>query len=258
MDQTSGNASTSWKDAARERIRPVILTLDRWGFSPTAVTIVGTVISVASGYLVAEGNLFWGTVVFLVGSAFDMLDGGLARLQGTVSRRGGFLDSCLDRFGEAAYLTGVAVYWMQSGHDDWQRAVILVLVTLFGSMATSYVRARAEGLGETCTVGFLQRTERVILLGIGGLLTHNVQFVVLWILAVLTLATTIQRIIHVAGKLPGPEPRSPMDAYQEPTVPEKLEPEPAPGDESPFDDSERTEIIEPAFDPDDDGPEVRP
>jgi CDP-diacylglycerol--glycerol-3-phosphate 3-phosphatidyltransferase len=144
---------------------------------------------------------------------------------------------------------------MQQGHDDWQRAVILVLVTLFGAMATSYVRARAEGLGETCTVGFLQRTERVILLGIGGLLTHNVQYVVLWILAILTLATTFQRIIHVAGKLPGPEPRSPMDAHQEPTVPEKLEPEQTEPGAAP-DDTDRTEIIQPAAEPDE--PQERP
>ena len=199
---------TSWKDAARERLRPVILTLDRWGFSPTAVTIAGTVICIVGGWRVAEGNLFWGTLIFLFGSALDMLDGGLARLQGTVSRRGAFLDSCLDRFGEAAYLTGVAIYWMNSGHDNWQRAVILVLVTMFGAMATSYVRARAEGLGETCTVGVWQRTERVMLLGAGGLISHHVLYGVLWVSAILTLVTTLQRIVHVAGKLPGPEPRA--------------------------------------------------
>jgi CDP-diacylglycerol--glycerol-3-phosphate 3-phosphatidyltransferase len=197
-----------WKDSARARLRPLILTLDRWGFSPQAVTYLGTAIAIAGGWLVAEGYLFWGTVVFLLGSAFDMLDGGLARLQGTVSRRGAFLDSCLDRFGEAAYLTGVAIYWMVAGHEDWIRAVALIMVTLFGALATSYVRARAEGLGETCDVGLLQRTERVILLGVGGLFTHHVQYIVLWVLAVLTLATTLQRIVHVAGKLPGPSPRA--------------------------------------------------
>jgi CDP-diacylglycerol--glycerol-3-phosphate 3-phosphatidyltransferase len=218
---------TSWKEAARDRVRPVILTLDRWGFSPQTVTYAGTAVAIAGGWLVAEGYLFWGTVVFLLGSAFDFLDGGLARLQGRVSRRGAFLDSCLDRFGEAAYLTGVAIYWMSTGHEDWIRAVVLVIVTLFGSMATSYVRARAEGLGESCDVGLLQRTERVILLGVGGLFTHHVQYIVLWVLAVLTLATTIQRIVHVAGKLPGPPPRSPVDQHVDPGIestPDKLEP----------------------------------
>ncbi len=249
---------TSWKHQARERIRPLILTLDRWGFTPTAVTYAGTVVAIAGGWLVAEGNLFWGTMVFLFGSAFDMLDGGLARLQGTVSRRGAFLDSCMDRFGEAAYLIGVAIYWMTNAHDDWIRAVVLVMITLFGSMATSYVRARAEGLGETCDVGLLQRTERVILMGAGGLFTHHIQYIVLWVLAVLTLATTIQRIIHVAAKLPGPAPRSPVDPPVDSAVdpaPDKLEPESEP-DDGPQDE-DLTEIIEPVADVDAD-PEVRP
>lgn len=197
---------SGWKEAARARLRPVTLTLDRWGFSPLAVSLIGLAICLAGAWLVAEGRIFWGTLVFLLGSAFDMLDGGLARLQGTVSRRGAFLDSNLDRFGEAAYLIGVAIWWMQKQPDNWDRAVILVLVTLFGSMATSYVRARAEGVGETCYIGVLQRTERILLLGLGGLLGRHVLYGVLWVLAILTLVTTVQRIVHVAAKLPGPGP----------------------------------------------------
>ena len=210
----------NWKDEAREKVRPVILTLDRWGFSPLAVTIVGLVISLAGAWLVAEGRLFLGTLIFLLGSAFDMLDGGLARLQGTTSQRGAFLDSVLDRFGEAAYLTGIAIYWMGRGGDNWERGVILVLVTMFGSLATSYVRARAEGLGETCYVGVLQRTERVILLGVGALLGPIVLYGVLWVLAILTLVTTFQRIAHVAGKLPGPDPEARREIVPPAPVPE--------------------------------------
>jgi CDP-diacylglycerol---glycerol-3-phosphate 3-phosphatidyltransferase len=197
---------TGWKEAARGRLRPVVLTLDRWGFSPLTVTLIGLGICLVGAWLVAEGLLLWGTVIFLFGSAFDMLDGALARLQNTVSRRGAFLDSALDRFGEAAYLIGVAIWWMEGQPENWQRAVILVLVTLFGSLATSYVRARAEGLGETCYVGVLQRTERILLLGLGGLLGRHVLYGVLWVLAILTLVTTVHRIVHVAGKLPGSGP----------------------------------------------------
>ncbi len=213
---------SNWKETARERVRPVVLTLDRWGFSPLTVSIIGLVITLAGCYLVARGSLFLGTLVFLLGSAFDMLDGALARLQGTVSARGAFLDSVLDRFGEAAFLTGLAAWYMDRLPDDFDIAVLLILVTMFGSLATSYVRARAEGVGETCFVGVLQRTERVIILGVGALLGHVVLFGVLWFLAIVTVATTVQRILHVAAKLPGPGPRQ---RDPEVVVPEKLEPD---------------------------------
>lgn len=213
---------SNWKESARQRVRPVVLTLDRWGFSPLVVSLVGLAITLLGCYLVARGSLFLGTLIFLLGSAFDMLDGALARMQGTVSARGAFLDSVLDRFGEAAFLTGVAVWYMNRLPDNWDLAILLILVTMFGSLATSYVRARAEGVGETCYVGVLQRTERVIILGAGALLGHVVLFGVLWILAVGTMVTTIQRIVHVAGKLPGPGPRHAAGAD---LAPEKLEPE---------------------------------
>jgi len=238
---------SNWKETTRERIRPVVLTLDRWGFSPLAVSIVGLVITLLGCYMVARGNMFLGTLVFLLGSAFDMLDGALARLQGTVSARGAFLDSVLDRFGEAAFLTGLAVWYMNrqpERPENWELAILLILVTMFGSLATSYVRARAEGVGETCYVGVLQRTERVIILGAGALLSHVVLFGVLWILAVGTMVTTIQRIVHVAGKLPGPGPRHADPAHPRPAghAPEKLEPETPPADDGPDDDEHaRTE-----------------
>jgi CDP-diacylglycerol--glycerol-3-phosphate 3-phosphatidyltransferase len=226
---------SNWKESARQRVRPVVLTLDRWGFSPLAVSLVGLAITLLGCYLVARGSMFLGTLIFLLGSAFDMLDGALARMQGTVSARGAFLDSVLDRFGEAAFLTGVAVWYMNRLPDNWDLAILLILVTMFGSLATSYVRARAEGVGETCFVGVLQRTERVIILGAGALLGHVVLFGVLWILAVGTMVTTIQRILHVAGKLPGPGPRH---AAAPDPAPEKLEPE----DDAPGDDDEHTDL----------------
>jgi len=212
---------SNWKETARGRVRPLVLTLDRWGLSPMAVTIIGLVITLLGAVIVGRGHLLLGTIVFLLGSAFDMLDGALARLQGTVSARGAFMDSVLDRFGEAAFLTGLAAWYMTRLPERWDTAIVLILITMFGSLATSYVRARAEGVGETCFVGILQRTERVILLGIGALMGPLVLFGVLWLLTLGTVITTIQRIVHVAGKLPGPAPRE--ERVPEP-APEKLEP----------------------------------
>lgn len=190
---------------ARARVRPLVLTLDRLGFSPLGVSILGLVITAFSGWIVAKGGIFFGGLVFIIGSAFDMFDGDLARLQGTVSRRGAFLDSCFDRLGEAFLFTGLVWYFasLDSGPD--RLALVLVIATVVGSLTTSYVRARAEGVGETCFVGLLQRTERVILLTVGLLLGRWALVPILAFLAVATLATTVQRMVHVARKLPGPE-----------------------------------------------------
>jgi phosphatidylglycerophosphate synthase len=194
------------KQAIRSRVRPVVLALDRVGATPLTISIVGLLISIVSGWIVAQGWLFLGALVFLLGSGFDMLDGDLARLQGRVSRRGAFLDSCFDRLGESALFAGLAWYYLSTGKPNGDWAVLLILLTVVGSLTTSYVRARAEGVGETCFVGLLQRPERVVLLGVGMLLGWIVLFVVLVVLAATTLITTIQRIVHVAAKLPGAEP----------------------------------------------------
>jgi CDP-diacylglycerol--glycerol-3-phosphate 3-phosphatidyltransferase len=208
MTTTRGRDVNDWKTRGRGLVRPLVWLLDRLGMGPFGVTLFGLALTLVGSWVVARGDRALGTVVFLVGSGFDMLDGDLARLQGRVSRRGAFLDSCLDRFGEAAMLVGLAVWWMRLREGPWELAVVLILLTMFGSLATSYVRARAEGVGETCTVGLLQRTERVLLLALGALFGGRVLLVVLAVLAVLTVATTVQRIVHVAKKLPGPEVRS--------------------------------------------------
>lgn len=197
---------TEFKQAARARVRPVVLVLDRLGMTPLSVSLIGLVITAVSGWIVARGGLFPGALVFLVGSGFDMLDGDLARLQGTVSKRGAFLDSCFDRLGEAFLFAGLTWYFATLGTGADPVALVLITCVVVGSITTSYVRARAEGVGETCKVGLLQRTERVIILTLALLLGLWALLPALWFLAVATLATTIQRIVHVAAKLPGPAP----------------------------------------------------
>lgn len=194
------------KQACRDRARPIVLSLDRAGLSPLSVSVTGLMICLLSGLVVSGGHLFWGALVFLLGSGFDMLDGALARLQGRVSRRGAFLDSCFDRLGEAGLFAGLTWYYLTQLSDPRPVAALLILATVVGSLTTSYVRARAEGLGETCYTGWLQRPERIVLLVLGMLLGWRLLEVVLAVLAVVTLATTIQRLVHVAGKLPAVDP----------------------------------------------------
>ncbi|MCK9995546.1 MAG: CDP-alcohol phosphatidyltransferase family protein [Candidatus Krumholzibacteria bacterium] len=196
---------TEFKQSARGKVRPLVLALDKLGMTPLMVSLLGLLITAISGFIVARGNLFFGAIVFLVGSGFDMLDGDLARLQGTVSRRGAFLDSCFDRLGEAFLFAGLTWYFATQPYGGDPVALVLITCVVVGSLTTSYVRARAEGVGETCTVGFLQRTERVIILTLALLLGRWAVVPVLWFLAVATLATTVQRIVHVAAKLPGAE-----------------------------------------------------
>ena len=195
----------SFKLRARGRVRPIVLVLDRAGFSPLGVSVAGLLITAVSGVIVARGSLFWGAIVFLLGSAFDMLDGDLARLQGTVSPRGAFLDSCFDRLGEAFLFAGLTWYFATESSQPAAWPLLLITAVVVGSLTTSYVRARAEGVGETCYVGFLQRTERVILLAVAMLLGRWALVPVLAFLAITTLLTTVQRMVHVARKLSGPE-----------------------------------------------------
>ena len=197
---------TEFKLSARSRLRPLVLMLDKLGMTPLSISLIGLLITAISGWIVAQGSLFFGAIVFLVGSGFDMLDGDLARLQGTVSRRGAFLDSCFDRLGEAFLFAGLTWYFATLPGGSQAVALVLITWTVVGSLTTSYVRARAEGVGETCQVGWLQRTERVIILVLALLLGKWALVPVLWLLAIATMATTLQRIVHVAAKLPGAEP----------------------------------------------------
>jgi CDP-diacylglycerol--glycerol-3-phosphate 3-phosphatidyltransferase len=202
---------TEFKQAVRGRVRPLVLVLDKLGLNPLTVSLLGLLITALSGWIVARGGLFFGAIVFLIGSGFDMLDGDLARLQGTVSRRGAFLDSCFDRLGEAFLFAGLTWYFATQPYGGDPVALVLITCVVVGSLTTSYVRARAEGVGETCTIGFLQRTERVIILTAALLLGRWAVVPVLWFLAVATLATTVQRIVHVAVKLPGAGSRNQED-----------------------------------------------
>lgn len=216
--------TVQFKRDFRDRLRPLILTLDTLGMTPMSISVIGLFITALSGLVIARGDLRFGALVFLIGSAFDMLDGDLARLQGTVSKRGAFIDSCFDRLGEAFLFAGLTWYFASMPYGEGRLALLLIVLTVVGSLTTSYVRARAEGVGETCFVGFMQRTERVILLAVGLLLGRWALIPILGFLAVATLATTVQRIVHVAAKLPGPVPAGPPEPETVPDPAPEIEP----------------------------------
>ena len=132
----------------------------------------------------------------LVAGAFDTLDGALARATNRVTQFGKFFDSTMDRFSEAVVFLGLAIAFLRgpSVGAAETAGVALSFVVMIGSIMISYARARAEGLDLDCEVGWLQRPERILILGIGLLLPRAL---LLAVLAVLTHITVGQRIAHV-------------------------------------------------------------
>lgn len=180
---------------------PVAAALLKVGVSPDTVTVVGTV-GVAGSALVfyPSGMLFWGTVVITLFVFSDSLDGTMARLRGGASTWGAFLDSTLDRIGDAAVFGGL-VLWFFGGGDHGVTAVLALACLVLGQLV-SYARARAEGLGLTASVGIAERAERLVavlvatgLVGLG--LPRLLLTVVLALLAVATAVTVVQRMIVV-------------------------------------------------------------
>lgn len=181
----------AWVRAGARRIVPA---LQRAHVSPNALTVAGLLICAAAAALVAAGYLTAGGVVLLVASLFDILDGALARVTGKTYRYGAFLDSTIDRYAEA--FTYIALLWFFIFHTHHTLEPMLIIFALTGSLLVSYVRARAQSLGFDCDGGVLARPERVVITVI-GLIVNPLLVWALWILAVLTNVTAVQRIVLV-------------------------------------------------------------
>ncbi len=160
-------------------------------FSPNSLTIIGFLITVLAAFIIPY-NIRLGGIVILIGGLFDMFDGIVARTRGKTTRFGAFLDSVLDRYSDAFLFLAIAWYLAEKGNHT---GAFLSLGTLVGAFLISYARARAEGIGESCHTGIMERPERIILL-IFATLTGWIM-PVLWIMLVLTHITVIQRIYHV-------------------------------------------------------------
>ena len=185
----------------RRFIDPVALAVARTGLTPNALTALGLVGSLAAAALVAGGYFLIGGLVVLAAAALDLLDGAVARATGRVTAFGGVFDSVLDRLGEAAVLGGVLFHFSEGGH---RQEVVLAFIAVVGSIMVSYVRARAEGAGLKLTDGIFTRPERVIVLGLG--LMVDQMLIALWILAVLTVFTVLQRLYTVWRRLENEKP----------------------------------------------------
>lgn len=195
-------ANKNVRQAVAGILEPPARFLLRLGISPDAVTIVGTlgIVGMAVG-LISQGKFLWALLVALLFAPSDALDGTMARLSGRSGPWGAFLDSTLDRIADGAVFGSIA-FWYASQQQYATAAA--ALVAMVGGFTVSYARARAEGLGLTCTVGFAERTERSLMIGVGLLLTGlGVTLalpIILWLLVALVWFTVVQRMLHVRGQ----------------------------------------------------------
>ena len=183
--------------SARKALEPVVGVLASAGISPMLVSAFGLAFSVWGAIVVARGSLLGGAIFLLIAGLCDVLDGDLARRLGRASSFGAFIDSLLDRVSEFAYFGGILMFVIRQPHDIPVYEPVIILLALMGSVLTSYARARAEGLGIECKVGVMERPERIGLLAVGLLAGYKFLMAVMLLLAVTTLVTVAQRIIHV-------------------------------------------------------------
>ncbi len=166
--------------------------------SPNALTVTGLAIGLVAAALVGFGYLLAGGIVMLFSGLFDMFDGAVARSKGTTTRFGALLDSVVDRVLEAALLSALVVVYTSRGQTA---GALLSIAALIGSFLTSYVRARAEGLGLECKVGVFTRVERVVVLGLGlmldGILWRYGALVAVSVIAAFSWVTVVQRVAYV-------------------------------------------------------------
>lgn len=203
---SGGNRLQPFSAIRKTVVRKYYSSLERYlgfllnsGISPNFITVAALLISFIAAYALSIGSfLTAGCLLFLAGF-FDTLDGAIARLKGQSSLYGALLDSTLDRYSEFSIFFGLLIYY----RNDW--IFFFIMLALLGSVMVSYIKARAQSLGRTRTVGLMQRPERLAVLVFGALLNPLSPYIVsgspdfimksfLVLLAVLTNATAIRRL----------------------------------------------------------------
>ena len=188
------------KEGGRAVLAPVVRLAIALHLTPNTITVIGLLITIVAAVMIANGLLLPGAAVLTAGSLLDAVDGALARAQGGGTAFGSFLDSTLDRAGEATLFIGIGG-WMLTSLEAPTWPMLALMLALTGSFLVSYSHARAEGIGLAANVGLAPRTERLVLviagvalagLGFGAGLIGSVV-----VIAALTVATVIQRIWHV-------------------------------------------------------------
>ncbi|PIV20720.1 MAG: CDP-alcohol phosphatidyltransferase family protein [Deltaproteobacteria bacterium CG03_land_8_20_14_0_80_45_14] len=164
--------------------------------NPNLFTFMGFFATLVASFLILKGFWFLAGLAIILSGLFDLFDGVVARKLGKVTALGGFLDSILDRYSDLLLLLALLIYYLRKEDPDF---VILTSFVSMGTVLIPYIRAKAEALQIPCTLGLMERAERIILLSAGALFQWMEP--ILWILAILTHFTVLQRIYYVWKKL---------------------------------------------------------
>lgn len=172
--------------------------------TPNQLSLGGAGLNLLAGWIYSGGLFFLGGLVMLAAGLGDLLDGPLARLTGKASRFGAFLDSTVDRYSDFFLFGGLLFFYSTEGAWGW---CLVVLGILLGSFVTSYTKARSENFIPSCSVGLVERSERILLLALGSLVGPLLPWVLV-LLLIGTHVTAVQRIVFVwkALKEGGKEP----------------------------------------------------
>ncbi len=232
-------ADTDWKEGAKHKvyniINPLINALVKMGITPNMITLLGLFLNIASTVVLVAGAEFgirdnhkyigYAGLIILIAGLMDMIDGRLARVSNTESNYGALFDSVIDRYSEMVMFLGICYYLVAY---DYFLSSLFAFVAMIGSVMVSYTRARAEGLGVDCSVGIMQRPERILIIGIsaiacgllsgyiGGDYKVDVDFLPfplvetisiftfpIFILAIMANVTAVRRLLHAKNEMNG-------------------------------------------------------
>jgi CDP-diacylglycerol--glycerol-3-phosphate 3-phosphatidyltransferase len=172
-------------------LSPLTLLLAKWGLNPNSFTVAGVLITSFGAAACAMGYIRLTGILILFGGLCDTIDGSIARTSGKASRFGALFDSTVDRYSEFIMYLGIGAYFIK--FEDYGTATGTFLA-LCGSFMVSYTRARGEGLGFEAKLGFMQRPERIVLIGMGALIHITFFKIAIWLVAILANFTVLQRI----------------------------------------------------------------
>lgn len=186
------------KEGVAEFLQPSTEYLVKKRWRPDFLTMVGFVLNLVAAVLFGFDYFRSAGLIVLLAGVFDFLDGQVARAGRTETTFGALLDSTVDRYSEIFIWFGISVSFIRAG-SLWTSSALFFAFA--GSLMVSYVRARSESLGETCDVGFVQRPERVIAIGLGALVGETGLRVAIWAIAILANFTALQRVFHIRKRV---------------------------------------------------------